>query len=45
MAQIARAAGISKALLSHYFPSKRGLFRGRPGRGRRAAGGAELLSP
>jgi AcrR family transcriptional regulator len=26
MAQIARAAGISKALLYHYFPSKRELF-------------------
>src|SRR5919199_3829821 len=26
MARIAREAGISKALLYHYFPSKRGLF-------------------
>src|SRR3954454_15761140 len=27
MAQIAREAGISKALLYHYFPSKQELFR------------------
>ena len=37
MARIAREAGISKALLYHYFPSKQAYFAGDPRAGRRGS--------